>query len=334
MHNNNNASIANKLEIVFHNISVLDEMNINEAIALIQKAHNVVEVISQENEAPILRAIVHWMALNTEINNDNQQQIETLVENHSYYNWIDILANLLNKSDFTLLPTLHESLTSPNWIVRPSALLLKGIATWLAEIKMDIEHYPEQQPQLQAQQEPAETDETDENILNHQVSNQTQNDLELIDSEQASGSIDEFIIDQIAKAEEANEDTLAHQTIFQEIDIEALKKEYISSEILTEFATKEQTSTDSQIPLIETEKSSIDDEDFEQSKLVGTNLDLDLIGDDLIEIDLTPDDFGKSAENNQNDFDLLIDEDLLVKNETLVETLINPVKTKSSGGLI
>jgi hypothetical protein len=131
--------VQNKTPWFFQSISGLDKTDVNRAIIVIQQAHHDIEGIAQENDIPILRAIIHWMSLNTEIDVHNQQQIQSLLESDSYSNWIDVLSNLLDRNDFKLLPLLHQSLTSPDWIVRPSALLLKGVATWLTEIKLETE---------------------------------------------------------------------------------------------------------------------------------------------------------------------------------------------------
>jgi len=275
MKNNKNSAIAIKLEIVLQSISEIDKTNTDQAIASIRQAHTDIEQIAQEHDVPMLRAVIHWMTLNTEIYDDNHQQVSTLLENDHYSNWIEVLAVLLNKNDFTLLPTLHQSLTSPDWIIRPSALLLKGVAAWLTEIKAENELF-------NSQNRPTEinTDLVD-NILIHQTSHQTLQDQEVIDSEYESGSIDVLINDQLMKAAEANEDTLIHQTIFKEIDNEIIEKEYKTDDISSEYSIN---------------KNLNEFEEIQSSEKINMPL---------------------------MEADFLIDEDLLAKNETLIESLIN-----------
>lgn len=191
---NNNTSIANDLKIVFQNISTVDKTDTYRAIATVQQAHNDIESISQEHKVPMLQNIVDWMSLNTEINSDSYQDVKGLLNNDSYAGWIGVIAKLLLKNDFTLLPSLHQSLTSPAWVVRPSTLLLKSIALWLTDLKIGSE-------QLQFDAEiniGIEHDINDSDaVLIHQISDQTEGNEKLIDDENPLEIIDEVPLGQL-----------------------------------------------------------------------------------------------------------------------------------------
>ena len=138
--NNNNILLARKLEKISQDIASIDEANIHESIALIQIAYNELEIVAVENNLHTLRNITDWVFLNTIVDGKNNiEKHEALLQNNDYARWIDVLAKVLNENDFSLLPTLHKNLTSPDWIKSPSSHLLKDVATWLTEIKANSE---------------------------------------------------------------------------------------------------------------------------------------------------------------------------------------------------
>ena len=188
-HNNNNASVANELEDIALSIASEDKSNTRLAIENIQAAHNDIEIISQLNELKVLRAISHWVSLNTELDDENEDQIAQLLEQDCFSNWIDVLASIMKKSDLSLLPILYESLTAPNWLTPPSAMLLKNTATWISTFKADI-------------QEPEPTD----TVIEEQVNNENKKE-----------SIDKLIDHEIDKAIQSNEEVLIQKNAFEEI---------------------------------------------------------------------------------------------------------------------
>ena len=112
---NNNPLIADGLEDIALMFSMLEKGNLKQALTTIESGLASIDEIAQETDATVLRALTHWMSLNTELNEDNQDQINELLASDSYSNWIDVLASVLRAHDQSLLPILHQSLTIPNW---------------------------------------------------------------------------------------------------------------------------------------------------------------------------------------------------------------------------
>ncbi|MGK0269802.1 MAG: chemotaxis protein histidine kinase CheA/ActR/RegA family two-component response regulator [Cocleimonas sp.] len=315
-YNNKNESIANQLEIISQQIINEDKQNLNQALTTIQKAHNDIEEIALENEIPILRAIIHWMELNIELNDENEQQINSLLEDKCYSNWIEILSSILHKHDSKLLPSIHHSLTSPNWIIRPSAPLLTGLASWLAIVK--IEH--DSNSFFKTGKD--ELSKPKQEVLSDQIPLETQTGK---DSETINKIVNNDAIgDQIAKAIEANEESLNHQNVFEEIDIEVLEKEYISNKSSTDKSDESSPAIiniiDIEETLLETEKSSLDDQHFEKNNISDLMyLDENILIDEEYEANQTKD--------IQSNSDLTIEDDLLAKNEMLVDSFTNKDNT-------
>jgi len=89
-----------------------------------------------------------------------------------------------------------------------------------------------------------------------------------------ANSSDDIIKDQILKAALAGEEAIIQQNVFEEIDQDILEKDYSSAENADELLSDEYGSEDELVPLMETEKSSIDDEDFEATNANPNDADL------------------------------------------------------------
>ena len=227
---NNNPLIADGLEDIALMFSMLEKGNLKQALTTIESGLASIDEIAQETDATVLRALTHWMSLNTELNEDNQDQINELLASDSYSNWIDVLASVLRAHDQSLLPILHQSLTIPNWPVKASAPLLKSVATWVEETRI-------------------------ENIENPHHSEINDTDLDVNDNTYIyhNSAIDTYKI---------KDDEILQQNRFEEIDISILNKEYDDSS--TDDVLKEiQQHPDFKESLIENEKSSISIEDLD-----------------------------------------------------------------------
>jgi len=129
--NNNNNAIANELNNIITSLADIEADGISESLEVVESKISSLEHLSQELNIPEFRALTHWMMLNTELENNNEAQITTLIEDGSYYNWMDVLSTLLQNYDQALLPIIYKTLTEPNWIVKPSAPLLRNLASWI-----------------------------------------------------------------------------------------------------------------------------------------------------------------------------------------------------------
>ena len=134
---NRNALIADGLEEIALMFSMLEKGNIKQALATIESGLVRIEEIAQETEASVLRALTHWMSLNIELDDDNKEQVSELLKDDCFSNWIDVLASLLREHNTELLPVLHQSLTLPDWPVKASAPLLKSVANWIEETRIE-----------------------------------------------------------------------------------------------------------------------------------------------------------------------------------------------------
>lgn len=243
----NNTSIANKLGNLYQEISVIEKQNTVSAITDIQKSLYKIDDIAQENQAPILRAIIHWMSLNTELDENNHSEIEELISNDSYSNWIDVLSTLLFNNDFDQLPVLHQCLTSQNWIIRPSPLLLKGIASWLNEIQQKLN-------------EDSKDTEISQTLITNENINNFENITTSIDTD-----INSLINNQIQKAEIANNEILDHHNVFEKFERETLDHEYEpADEVNEEFKEKQSLNVTSKTS-INNQDLLIDEELFSQN---------------------------------------------------------------------
>ncbi len=135
MHNNNN--IANELKEIALCLSNIDTKNTDTAIKDSSNEIDYLDTIAQEVDAPELRALSHWMMLNLELTPENEGQILILLEEGSYFNWMNILSSMLRQYDQSLLPEIYKALTAPNWLVKPSAPLLRNLAGWIEASKTE-----------------------------------------------------------------------------------------------------------------------------------------------------------------------------------------------------
>jgi len=129
--NNNNNVIANELNSIIISLADMKTDSVSESLKVIENKISLLEHLSHEMDIPELRALTHWMMLNTELDDKNKNQISILIDDGSYYNWMDILAMLLRNYDQSLLPVIYKTLTEPKWIVKPSPPLLRNLATWI-----------------------------------------------------------------------------------------------------------------------------------------------------------------------------------------------------------
>jgi HPt (histidine-containing phosphotransfer) domain-containing protein len=143
-HNNNNV-IVKALNETVASLSELQTDNTNESLAIIEQKLSHLEQLSQEMDIPELRALMHWMMLNIEFEADidsdseNEDQINALLADGSYYSWMEVLSLLLCDYDKLLLPIVYKTLTEPKWLVKPSAPLLRNLAGWIETTRVSAE---------------------------------------------------------------------------------------------------------------------------------------------------------------------------------------------------
>jgi len=303
MQNNNN--IADQLDTISKQIRDLDSTDISVSATQIQTAYLEIEKVAREYELTTLLALVHWVNLNTELEKENTDQVTGLIKTNSYSNWIDVLVNILNSYNDNLRPALHHSLTSPEWIVKPSTILLKDVALWVTTLKLESEEELNQMFDDVISEESNIENKTDEN----NESDGTVDKEKTIEENQTEKTelIDDIIENQVLKAEQANEESLVHQTVFEKIDRDIVEKDY-TEEVITEVLGDElENKNNLVIPLIESEKSSLDDEAFEAQYSNPSELDITLL-----------------------DTDMLAEDDLISQNNKLVESTLNIDETDTS----
>ncbi len=135
MHNNNN--IAKELEEIALCLSNIDTKNTDTAIQDSSNEIDYLDTIAQEVDAPELRALSNWMMLNLKLTPENKDQVLILLEEGSYFNWMNLLSSMLRQYDPSLLPEIYKALTAPNWLVKPSAPLLRNLAGWIEASKAE-----------------------------------------------------------------------------------------------------------------------------------------------------------------------------------------------------
>ncbi len=250
--------IADELEDIALVFSMLEKSNLTQALQTVEKGLARIDDLSQEHDATALRAISHWMSLNLELDDETQPQVVTLLKEDSFSAWIDILASVLRKHDPVLLPQLHQSLTSPQWPIKPSAPLLKSIAIWIEETRA------------------AQQKESEETGLNTEGSSSKEN-----------------ISDK--KTSDIKEDEFQQKHVFEEIDPSILNKDYnyCTAAVLKEL--KEHP--DFKVSLIEIDKKDITDsqdhnENTEISNIESNQEDdsVDLINNDQSDFAMEVDD--------------------------------------------
>jgi len=129
--NNKNLALAGILDNITLNLATIDFATTAETLQATRKVLKIIDQIAQEMNIPSLRALSHWMLLNTEQNDSNARQIKELCFSGSYFNWIEILSSLLQTEDQSLLEELRKNLSNPTWFIKPSSILLKNLFEWL-----------------------------------------------------------------------------------------------------------------------------------------------------------------------------------------------------------
>jgi len=135
MKKNNNLALAEVLDTITLELCTLDLSSAEIGLPIAKKTLKHIDHIAKEMEIPSLRALTHWMLLNTEEDANNSENTSTdikeLCASGSYFNWIEILSALLQTEDQSLVQELQQSLTSPNWPIKPSSILQKELFEWI-----------------------------------------------------------------------------------------------------------------------------------------------------------------------------------------------------------
>jgi len=221
--NENNLSIAIELGYSALQLTKLETDNTQETLNTIENVLSRIDLLAKEKDAASLRALSHWMTLNTEYSEKNKEKYQALLQNNSYTNWLITLAQLLRDFDQALLPVLHDSLTKPDWPISPSTPLLKSIAGWILETRVDNKDV-----EIESESAITEFNETD-------VTETTSPDLK-------------------TTQETASEDDFIGRHVFEEVDMDILEKEYSSED--ADLLKKELPVHDDTL-IIETDKTDI-----------------------------------------------------------------------------
>ncbi len=135
--NKNNLPIAIELGYSALQLTKINTDNTKSSLDNIKNVLSKIEKVADEKDATSLRALTHWMTLNTEYDEANEDRFQTLLHEKSFVNWLIVIAQLLRDYDNDLLPKLHDYLTKPDWPLSPSPLLMKSIASWIQDTKND-----------------------------------------------------------------------------------------------------------------------------------------------------------------------------------------------------
>lgn len=251
-HNNNNV-IANELNNIILSLADTDSENISDSLEVIDNKISHLEQLSQEMNIPELRALTHWMMLNIELDNDNKEQVTTLLENGSYYKWMEILSMLLQSYDQSLLPIIYKALTEPNWLVKPSAPLLRNLASWIESVKISTDS----SDTLSSNSSEELNNTSDTNVNNEQSSTELLDDIE---------HTDKYIFEDIESAilEKNYKDTGALDNFTEDVESNSIKVtadeksnyyEDIEENIIIDsteklFLENEETSSTDQTPIV------------------------------------------------------------------------------------
>jgi len=206
-HNNNNNAIANELNSIITSLADIETESISESLEIVESKISHLELLSREMNIPELRALTHWLMLNTELDANNEAQISALIEDGSYYNWMDLLSMLLQDYDQTLLPTIYKALTEPKWIIKPSAPLLRNLASWIETSKISSIN--------QANISGDESSITDADDIDKELSAETES---------------------LANQESSTDLEFTNKHIFEEVDSTILEKNYADTGALTYFS--------------------------------------------------------------------------------------------------
>lgn len=131
MEYNNNLVLAELLDNITLNLTNIDFSSTEEVLQASIKVLNIIDQASQNMNIPSLRALSHWMLLNTEKSDSNTDSIKELCSSGSYFNWIEILSSLLQTKERSLLEELQNNLNHPNWFIKPSNILIKDLIEWV-----------------------------------------------------------------------------------------------------------------------------------------------------------------------------------------------------------
>ena len=130
-HNNKNLALAGLLDNITLNLANIDFSSSEEVLLASRKVLNIIDQAAQKMNIPSLRALSHWMLLNTENDDSNTDSIKELCSSGSYFNWIEILSALLQTEEQSLLKELQNNLNHPNWFIKPSNILITDIIEWI-----------------------------------------------------------------------------------------------------------------------------------------------------------------------------------------------------------
>ncbi len=128
---NKNLALAELLDNITLNLTNIDFSNSEEVLQASIKVLNIIDQVAQKMNIPSLRALSHWMLLNTEKNDSNADSIKELCSSGSYFNWIEILSSLLQTEEQSLLDELQKHLNHPNWFIKPSNILITDLTDWI-----------------------------------------------------------------------------------------------------------------------------------------------------------------------------------------------------------
>lgn len=129
---NSKVALINTLDNIALNLANLDlSADYNNILGVTIKILKHIEHLAQKLEIPSLRALTHWMLLNTEETDSNSEIIKELCISGSYHRWIEILSLALQNPDKLLLDELQNSLSQPRWSIKPSKILLNDLLEWL-----------------------------------------------------------------------------------------------------------------------------------------------------------------------------------------------------------
>ena len=291
--NKNNKMIADELDDISMKINQLDKHKVSDTIAKIHDIHREIEQVARKYDLTTLLAIVDWVDLSTEINDENANQIETLLTEEAYSNWIDVFVSLLRDYNDNLRPVVHQSLTAPKWVVKPSTILLKDIASWIAAIKIEhqnnvsnfdsLNNFKDIEDSLETATEDSDEEDSPLTTSELETSDNTETPDETVSVSDHIAS-ENIIEDQLKKADLASEEAMLQQNVFEEVDQDILEKDYTVSDVSDDLINESFTSEEAMVPLMETEKSSLDDEDFELSNTNPSEINLlndsELVDDD------------------------------------------------------
>ena len=131
--NNNNSVIADELEDIALQLAMLDSTNVNNALNTVANEVQRIEILSELLELPALQSISHWIISNTQVTEENESQLKTLLTEGHFSTWIEVLAAFLREYDSSLIATLKTEFTKPKWLFPIPLESLENLLSWLDE---------------------------------------------------------------------------------------------------------------------------------------------------------------------------------------------------------